>query len=114
MSDNAVLGKVVLIGVTFLDGDGQLIEQFQTFGPIVSVDDRRGVVIERSDGSGPFGIPPGIENLKPAPPGEYRLRSTGHVVENPDFISTWTVERSNVLLAEAYKRDGFSNFRASK
>ena len=114
MNDSSFLGKTVLIGITFLDVQGQLIEQFQTFGRIVSVDQRKGIVIERSDGTGRFGIPPGVQYLHAAQPGEYRLNSSGEIVVNPDFISTWTVERSNALLAEAYKRDGFSNFRASK
>jgi hypothetical protein len=28
-----------------------------------------------------------------AEPGSYRVRQTGEVVENPDFIATWTVHQ---------------------
>jgi hypothetical protein len=29
--------------------------------------------------------------LQKAPPGEYRLRSTGEIVKNPDYLMTWVV-----------------------
>jgi len=36
-------------------------------------------------------LPPEPEAYEPAPPGEYRLRSTGEVVVDPDYLTTWTV-----------------------
>jgi len=37
-----------------------------------------------------FGLPPDLSSTKPAPPGEYRLNSTGEIVTDPDFLTTWT------------------------
>ena len=38
-----------------------------------------------------YTLPPDLRNYEPAAPGEYRLRSTGEVVADPDFISNWTI-----------------------
>ena len=111
MDRDSYIGKYVLIGITFLDEAGNLIEQFQTYGPIVLIDEIKGIVIEKTDGSGDFGIPPGLQNLRPAPRGQYRLRSTGEIVADPDFTSTWTVEKATPETIEGYKRSGFTNFR---
>ncbi len=47
--------------------------------------------LERADGGGVFRLPFDPEALKVAAPGEYRLRSTGEVVVNPDFTTVWSV-----------------------
>ena len=39
-----------------------------------------------------FRLPPVPEAFEPAEPGEYRLRSTGEIVTNPDFVAIWTVQ----------------------
>ncbi len=49
------------------------------------------VSIVRGDGTEPFTLPPVEEAFEPAPPGEYRLRTTGEVVVDPDFTTSWTV-----------------------
>ena len=36
-----------------------------------------------------WNLPPDPSLIQPAPPGEYRMRSTGEVITNPDFITTW-------------------------
>ena len=47
-------------------------------------------MIERDDAS-PFQLPPAPSVYYVAEPGEYRLRSTGELVVNPDFVTTWEV-----------------------
>jgi hypothetical protein len=37
-------------------------------------------------------LPPEPDAFDEAVPGEYRLRSTGEVVVNPAFTTSWTVE----------------------
>ncbi len=107
MSD--FIGKHVLIGITFKNGKGEVVEHVQTHGRIVAVEDK-GISVEKADGSGNFGLPPGTQWLKPAPPGDYRLKSTGEVVVNPDFLTQWTLEESRPENLEAYKARGFSPF----
>ncbi|HRH19598.1 MAG TPA: hypothetical protein PLE81_03065 [Brevundimonas sp.] len=63
------------------------------FGEI-EIADERGVLIrlegERSGEE--YWLPPDFGAFQPAPPGDYRLRSTGITVRDPDFTSTWTVD----------------------
>ena len=83
-----MLGKTVLIGVTYEKADGSLIEQRQFFGTIRAVDETQ-IQVELEDGT-PFGLPPDTRAFFEAPPGEYRLRSTGEVIEDPDYTTVWT------------------------
>jgi len=88
---NELIGKHILIGVTYLDEDENVVSQYQTHGKIVEIDPATGISIEKADGAGKFTIPVGSDNLWPAEPGEYRIRSSGEVVIDPDFLSTWNV-----------------------
>jgi hypothetical protein len=51
----------------------------------------RGIAVELSDSGDVFWLPPEPSALNHAPPGEYRFRSTGEVVVDPDLMTTWTV-----------------------
>jgi hypothetical protein len=91
----ALIGKHVLIGVTTVDHDGKVLEQKQMHGTIALVDERRGVKIELKgarDGE-EYWLPPDLSSFEDAPPGEYRLRSNGEVVVDPDLLSSWTVKK---------------------
>ena len=110
MKEKDIIGKHLLIGITFLDKDENVIDQYQTHGKIMSIDSRQGLVIEKADGTGCYTIPPDINNLHSAPPGEYRIKTTGEVVVNPDFTSTWSVNKTKDSTIENYKKSGFSNF----
>jgi hypothetical protein len=86
------VGKYVLVGLTYLDGKGGVRARRQLHGDIVSADRSRGVVIRlRSDGS-EFPLPPDMRAYAKAAPGEFRLKSTGEVVVNPDYTAQWTIE----------------------
>ena len=85
-----VLGKRVLIGITYVNSSGEIIEQRQMHGVIETVTSEDGVPIRLSDGA-LFRLPPDLRGLERAAPGIYRLRSTGEEVENPDYLWTWTV-----------------------
>src|SRR5688500_12810960 len=79
------VGKRLLVGLTVRSPDGQLVYHEQVHGLIVAPDPR-GVVVERADTAARVSLPP---ELMEATPGEYRLRSTGEVVLNPDFLAKW-------------------------
>ena len=81
-----LLGKRLLVGITYLSREGQLIGQEEFHGPIVEAG-QWAVVVERADTGRRVSLPPGWEA---ALRGEYRLRSTGEVVVNPDFLAEWT------------------------
>ena len=87
------VGKTILIGKTILDVNGNAVDQKQLYGVIKSVSAKDGFLVElqgESAGSTEW-LPPDLRSFQDAPPGEYRLRSTGEVITDPDLLSTWTV-----------------------
>jgi hypothetical protein len=85
-----LVGKHLLIGLTYLDAEERPVRQVQLHGRIIQADES-GLVIERADTGKRFALPPQWDSLQVAAPGDYRLRSTGEVVVNPDLLTTWTV-----------------------
>jgi hypothetical protein len=85
------VGKRLLVGITYEDRKGALIRQEQFHGLIVEAS-KQGVVIECNDTGERKSLPP---QLMEAPPGTYRLRSTGEVVTDPDYVTKWIVAESD-------------------
>lgn len=86
-----LIGKVLLIGLTYYAKDGEFIEQKQLWGTVTRAD-MNGIVIKKSNGD-TFILPPDLSSFSKAAPGIYRLRSTGEVIEDPDYLTTWTVNK---------------------
>lgn len=84
-----LLGKVILIGLTYYSHDNELIGQKQYWGTVIEANKKR-IRIQQNNGE-IFSLPPDLRSTEKAPPGEYRLKSTGEVVMNPDFLTTWIV-----------------------
>ena len=91
ISFDDLLGKVLLVGLTYYTHDNVFIEQRQYWGTVIKSNEDT-ICIRQKNGE-LFELPPDLSSTKPAPPGEYRLRSTGEVVVDPDFLSTWVVNR---------------------
>ena len=89
----ALVGQTVLIGITYVDGADKAVRQEQLHGLIVSADPAKGfeIELEGKRAGEIYWLPPHISAFNPARPGEYRLRTTGEVVTNPDLLSTWTI-----------------------
>lgn len=105
----SLIDKVLLIGITLLDENEELIEQTQVYGPIIRVNSE-GIVILRNGTETEFTIPPDFDHVSEARPGEYRLRSTGEVVTDPDYISSWTVRGANRESIGRYVTSGFGGY----
>ena len=86
-----LLGKVLLVGITYYTHDNEYIEQKQFYGTVVEANETL-VRIKQKDGTD-FTLPPDLSSTQRARPGEYKLRSTGEVVVNPDFLATWNVTK---------------------
>jgi hypothetical protein len=89
------IGKHLLIGIQHIEvgqeaHDGKLIQQEQRHGEIVRANPADGIIIKQANGE-EYKMPPDLTLLEPAPNGEYRLRSTGEVVVNPDYIANWAI-----------------------
>lgn len=92
---NDLIGKYVIIGLTYRDEQGEVMEQRQVHGTVVSAHQIKGFEIELAgERSGDiFTLPPDPRAFKEADPGEYRLRSTGEVVVDPDLVTKWTITK---------------------
>lgn len=89
----ALQGAIVLVGITYCDATGATEEQIQAHGVILRVDRAQGVEIECHGevwkGQAMM-LPPDLRAFEKAPPGSYRLRSTGETVIDPDYTTSWT------------------------
>jgi hypothetical protein len=91
---DSYVGKYILVGVTYLDHFGKEIERLQMHGVIESADTKGIKILLRGARSGETWImPPTLDSISPAKPGQYTLHSTGEIIENPDLLSTWAVTK---------------------
>lgn len=86
-----LIGKTILIGITYYTDENEFIEQKQYWGTVVEASELM-ISVRRNNGE-IFGLPPDLSSTRKAPPGEYRLNSTGEIVVDPDYLTTWTVKR---------------------
>jgi hypothetical protein len=94
----SVVGKVVLVGLTYLESDGRVIDQQQFFGTVVSADSREGILLSlKGQRAGErFNLPPDTRSIEIAPGGDYRLRQTGEVVTDPDYTAMFSISKQSV------------------
>ena len=86
-----LIGKVLLVGITYYTHDNEFIEQKQYYGTVTQADENI-IRVKEKDGT-EHTLPPDLSSTKRAREGEYKLRSTGEVVVNPDFFATWNVNK---------------------
>lgn len=88
-----ILGASVVVGLTFNKPDGQLDHHEQMHGRVGTADVQRGICVhlEGHREGEMFWLPPDTRSVFRASPGEYRLKSTGEVVSNPDFTLQYTI-----------------------
>jgi len=84
------MGRHVLIGFTYVSAEDVVESQEQHHGLVVRCDES-GVAVDPWGGGELITLPPDLRPFRTAPPGEYRLHSTGEVVVDPDFIASWTI-----------------------
>ena len=84
-----LVGKTILIGVTYRDQSGAEIQQSQMHGVVVSASAKGVEVSLRGEQHGRnLSLPPDPRFFRVASPGNYRLRGTGEVVHNPQLLCT--------------------------
>lgn len=89
-----LVGCLVLVGITYRFPDGSVSEQRQLFGHVRGVDRERGIEL-RLAGSytgKTYWLPPDTTAFRAAPTGQYRLKSTGDVINDPDYTCAWTID----------------------
>ena len=89
----ALIDKHVLIGLTYVNHADEPVEQKQVHGRIIRAAKSEGIIVALEPSGEELALPPVLDAVHPAAPGEYRLRSTGEVVIDPDYTATFTVRR---------------------
>jgi hypothetical protein len=90
-----------LVGIRWTS-KGEIVREEQFHGLIVEAD-QEGLVLERPDTGSRIVLPPQIQV---APPGDYRLRATGEVVSDPDYLATWKFDQDELpSLPEVHKSE---------
>ena len=79
----------MLVGITYYTSDDQFIEQKQLYGTVTEAT-KALIRIKQKDGT-EITLPSDLSSTTRARPGEYKLRSTGEVVVDPDFLATWNL-----------------------
>ncbi|AEA42953.1 hypothetical protein [Fluviicola taffensis] len=103
---NHFKGKVFLIGLNFIDQEGEIIEQYQTHGTVAKLTVDGFFKIRREDNS-IFTITYDKDTIKAAKEGEYREKTTGEIIKSPDFIMTWEVKTTRNVDLEDIKKRGY-------
>jgi hypothetical protein len=85
-----LIGCRLLVGITYLDADGQITGTQQFCGKVIEVADGV-VVVERAGEDEPAVLPADAAAYTRAAAGTYKLAGTGEIVVDPDFVSTWRV-----------------------
>lgn len=89
-------GQMVLVGLAYFDVDAEEpFEHHQLFGRVVDADERKGILLslEGQRAGEQVNLPPDTRSFREAEPGEYRLRTTGEVLVNPDFTATFSIQK---------------------
>jgi len=94
MKHEDYIGKYLLVGITEVDRDGNVLTRSEKHGRISTVGPE-GFIVVNPETKEEFTIPPGGEHLQQAQPGDYHLKSCGDVVSNPDYISDWTIHQGD-------------------
>ena len=88
---DALIGTRVLVGIARVDARGDVVAREQWAGVVVSASARQGVAVRPDGEEGVHVLPPALPSFRRAAPGRYVLKETGAVVEDPDWVATFTV-----------------------
>ena len=86
----SLIGKRFLVGLTHRSHSEEILGYEQFHGEIIRAS-RDGGIIVLLHNSEERWLPPDLSRIETAGPGEYRLKSTGEIVKDPDYVATWTV-----------------------
>ena len=92
---DSLVGQYLLGGLTYLASDGETVTSQVQFHGRIAKADKKGVsvVCEGQTWRGQTAtLPPDLRAFSAAGSGEYKLRTTGEIVNNPDLLTTWTIK----------------------
>jgi hypothetical protein len=85
----ALIGKTLMLGLTFLNDEGDVTERQQFFGVVIEANDQTGIVLDLlGDQDGDlYTLPPQTSVITATPPGVTSLSG-----ETPDFVVNWMIQ----------------------
>jgi hypothetical protein len=89
-----LVGKFALVGVTHVAADGETVTgQDEYYGRIESADRDKGIEMacEGRCAGRKIVLPPDLTAFHRAEPGEYRLKASTEVVNDPDVLAIWSI-----------------------
>ena len=87
-----LIGQYILVGLTYRNKATDEVESYiQKHGKVIAVDERLGIVMRNPNTGEEYTLPPDTSRFEKANPGTYRLKNTGEVVIDPDYLAYWIV-----------------------
>lgn len=90
---DGIVGKKILVGLTYLDKEGEVNEQKQLHGKIKEVSDTT-LVFSQPNNLGDFSIPYDGELESTDEENIFTLRSHGEEVTGINYLATFTIHKS--------------------
>lgn len=89
-----LVGKYVLIGLTYMTHEKTLQSHKQYHGVIKSVSQTDGVIVslKGTNEGEELWLPPDYTNFQQAKPGSYKLNNTEEIIDHPDLTTTWIID----------------------
>ncbi len=99
MELNDIINKSCVIGLSYFDGNDQVLQQSMLAGHVATADEENGITVslivkDNADTPSVFVLPSSLSPWFNAPSGTYRDEAGNILIENPDFLVTWDIHRT--------------------
>lgn len=84
---SALIGHTLLVGLTYVRKDDEIVERKQVFGTVLSCHPTRGIAIKQHKNGGDFIIAPVLDAIEPGVEGIYQMTDEDEEVKDPDFTA---------------------------
>ncbi|MEX2415221.1 MAG: hypothetical protein WD424_03680 [Paenibacillaceae bacterium] len=89
----SLLYKYVIIGLSYIDKDDNFLETVQLHGRVMRINSTEGIVVQREDKQEEYKLPLDFDAFLLAQSGEYKLNTTGEIIVDPDYVSSWAIRK---------------------
>ncbi|MCG8667843.1 MAG: hypothetical protein MI867_00390 [Pseudomonadales bacterium] len=102
ISLESIINKSVLVGLSYFDLNGNLLQQHQLCGLVVETDKEKGIAVKLLSSNGQnqqeestkeehFVLPSSLSCWFNAPKGQYKNADSGIDITDPDYLVTWDI-----------------------
>lgn len=120
MNLDSLINKTCVIGLSYFETDGTLLKQTQYGGRVIKVDAKDGITIKLQHSQAldqpDFILPPNLAAWFVAPAGHYKHPAGGVDMNNPNYLVTWDIHRTQQQRADGQHEwwDWVPNVQAPK